>query len=268
MGQFSHDAERTGVGSISAGPVTIAATISRVLVAAFVIALIAAAVQSFTGFGYSLVAVPLLTMVTGPHTAIVALALPGLLLAVVTVARDYGHIRWRNVLGLLVAMVTGMPVGLMLLRLLDDRALTVLVAVAVVACAGIVWRNPRLPDGPVTIAVAGVTTGILSTAAGPSGPPLMAAMQTMGYSARELRATLAAIFASGGVLGIGGFALTGALTGEAALLGFVAGPGVLIGWWLGNILFVRMDGRRFRQAVLVVLVASCLLAVARAVNGG
>jgi uncharacterized membrane protein YfcA len=70
------------------------------------------------------------------------------------------------------------------------------------------------------------------------------------------------------VLGIGGFALTGALTGEAALLGFVAGPGVLIGWWLGNILFVRMDGRRFRQAVLVVLVASCLLAVARAVNGG
>jgi uncharacterized membrane protein YfcA len=237
------------------------------LLIAFVIVLVAAAVQAATGFGFSLVAVPLLTLATGPRLAIVALALPALLLSSITVTRDRGHVRWRTVAALLTTVVAGMPIGLLLLHLLDDRALSVLVAVAVVSCAVLVWRNPRLPRGFAPIAAAGLTAGVLSTAAGPNGPPLIAAMQTMGYGPRELRGTLAAVFSLGGVLGIGGFALTGALTGRAALLGAVAAPAVLLGWWIGNHLFVRIDAARFRQAVLVILVASCLLTVWRAVNG-
>jgi hypothetical protein len=237
------------------------------LLTAFIIVLVAAAVQAATGFGFSLVAVPLLTLATGPRLAIVALALPALLLAVITVVRDRGHVRWRTVGALLTTVVVGMPIGLALLHLLDDRALSVFVAVTVVSCAALVWRNPRLPRGLVPIAAAGLTAGVLSTAAGPSGPPLIAAMQTMGYGPRELRGTLAAVFSLGGVLGIGGFALTGALTGRAAILGTVAGPAVLLGWWIGNHLFARIDATRFRRAVLVVLVASCVLAVAQTVNG-
>jgi uncharacterized membrane protein YfcA len=237
------------------------------LLTAFVIVLVAAAVQAATGFGFSLVAVPLLTLVAGPRLAIVASALPALLLAVITVTRDRGHVRWRTVAALLTTVVVGMPIGLFLLHVLDDRALSVFVAAAVVSCAALVWRNPRLPRGFAPIAAAGLTAGVLSTAAGPSGPPLIAAMQAMGYGPRELRGTLAAVFATAGVLGIGGFALTGALTGQAALVGTVAGPAVLVGWWIGNHLFERIDRVRFRQVVLVILVASCLLAVARTVNG-
>ncbi|MCW2639321.1 MAG: hypothetical protein JWP76_1627 [Dactylosporangium sp.] len=257
MGSISAVAVRGGTGT----------TITIMLLTAFIVVLVAAAVQAATGFGFSLVAVPLLTLATGPRLAIVALALPALLLAVITVVRDRGQVRWRTVAALLTTMVSGMPIGLFLLHVLDDRALSLLVAVAVVSCAALVWRNPRLPGGLAPIAVAGLTAGVLSTAAGPSGPPLIAAMQTMGYGPRELRGTLAAVFSLGGVLGIGGFALTGALTGRAVLLGAVAGPAVLLGWWIGNHLFKRIDTIRFRRAVLVILIASCLLAVARTVNG-
>jgi uncharacterized membrane protein YfcA len=263
---LSHKAERTGVGSVSAAQPGVAATIGYVLIAAFVIVLVAAAIQSVTGFGYSLVAVPLLTIATGPHTAVVALALPGLLLAVITMAREREHVRWRTVTALLVAVTAGMPVGLVLLRILDDRALTLLVAVTVLLCTALVWRNPQFSVGYASIAAAGVTAGVLSTTAGPSGPPLIAAMQGMGYGRRTLRATLAAVFTFGGVLSIGGFAIAGALTDRAMLVGAVGGPAVLVGWWTGNILFDRIDGTRFRQAVLVILVISCLLAVARTVN--
>jgi uncharacterized membrane protein YfcA len=164
-------------------------------------------------------------------------------------------------------VIAGMPIGLALLHVLDDRALSFLIAIAVVSCAALVWRNPQLPVGFVPLAGAGLTAGVLSTAAGPSGPPLVAAMQTMGYRPHELRATVAAVFTFGGVASIAGFALTGALSGRAVLVGVVAGPAALLGWWVGNILFDRIDGARFRQAVLVVLVISCLLTVARTVNG-
>jgi uncharacterized membrane protein YfcA len=197
---------------------------------------------------------------------VVALALPGVLLAVITATRDRGHIRWRTALGMLAAVVAGLPLGLVLMRLLDDRWLTIFIAGAVLACSALVWRNPQLPHGYPTIGLAGLLAGVLSTAAGPSGPPLVAAFQTMGYGQRELRATIAAVFSAGGVLSIGGFAATGALTGTAVLVGSVATPSVLVGWRVGNILFDRIDGGRFRQAVLVVLLISCLLTVAQAVN--
>jgi uncharacterized protein len=237
------------------------------LLAAFLIVLVAAAVQSVTGFGYSLVATPVLTLLTGPRTAIVALALPGLLLAVVTLVREREHVRWRTVVALLAAMVAGMPAGLVLLRVLDERALSTLVVVAVVGCAAVVWRNPQFPTGLLPLAGAGLLAGVLSTSAGPSGPPLVAAMQTAGYRPRELRATAAGVFSFGGVASITGFALTDALTHRAVVVGTVAAPAVLVGWWAGNILFDRTDGARFRQAVLLLLLICCLLAVARTLGG-
>ncbi|NJC64506.1 sulfite exporter TauE/SafE family protein [Planosporangium flavigriseum] len=237
------------------------------LLIACVVVLVASAVQAATGFGFSLVAVPLLTLAFGPRLAVVATALPALLLASITVARDRTHVRWRTVGVLLTTLVVGMPIGLLLLRVLSERALSVVVALAVTSCAALAWRTPRLPRGFAPIAAAGLAAGVLATVAGPSGPPLIAAMQTMEYGPRELRGTLAAVFSLGGVLGVGGFVLTGALTDRAALVGAVAVPAVLLGWWIGNHLFERIDRVRFRRAVLVILIASCLLTVARAVSG-
>ena len=238
------------------------------LLAAFVIVLVAAAVQSTTGFGFSLVAVPLLALVVDPRTAVVAQTLPALVLAVVTAGRQLEFVRWRTALTLTAAGLVGMPLGLWLLRALDNDVLSVFIAVAVLSSAALVWRNPQLPGGRASIAGAGVLSGILSTATGPGGPPLVAAMHTLGYGPRELRATLAAVFSFGGVLTIAGYAVSGTLTAHALVIGLATAPAALAGWWAGNLLFNRIDGVRFRQAVLLVLVLSCLLAVVRTANGG
>ncbi len=218
------------------------------LLAAFVIVLVAAAVQSTTGFGFSLVAVPLLALVVDPRTAVVAQTLPALVLAVVTAGRQLEFVRWRTALTLTAAGLVGMPLGLWLLRTLDNDVLSVFIAVAVLSSAALVWRNPQLPGGRASIAGAGVLS--------------------LGYGPRELRATLAAVFSFGGVLTIAGYAVSGTLTAHALVIGLATAPAALAGWWAGNLLFNRIDGVRFRQAVLLVLVLSCLLAVVRTANGG
>jgi uncharacterized membrane protein YfcA len=241
-------------------------TIVRVLVAAFVIVLVAAAVQSTTGFGFSLVAVPLVTLAIDPRTAVVALAMPALVLAIGTAVADREHVRWRATLALLAAMAAGMPVGLLVLRAVNDRVLTVLIAVVVLASTALVWRNPQVPRHRGAIALAGLTAGVLSTTTGTTGPPLVAALHTMGYEPRTLRGTIATLFSFGGILSIAGFVVVGAMTRQTAVVGLVSLPAVLIGGWAGNILFSRIDGARFRQTVLVTLVVCCLLAVARTVK--
>ncbi len=53
---------------------------AEMLALAFVAVLLAAAGQEFTGFGFVLVAVPLLTLLTDPRTAVVACTTLGLLI--------------------------------------------------------------------------------------------------------------------------------------------------------------------------------------------
>ena len=241
-------------------------TIVGVLLAAFVIVLVAAAVQSMTGFGFSMLAVPLMTLAIDPRTAVVALALPGLLLAVGTAVADRAYVHWPAAVAMLATMAAGMPIGLVVLRSVNDHVLTVLIAVVVLASTALVWRNPQIPRHRGTLALAGLTAGILSTTTGTTGPPLIAALHSMGYPPRTLRGTIAALFTFGGVLSIAGFVVAGAMTRQTAVVGLVSLPAVPIGGWVGNILFRRIDGSRFRQTVLTALVLCCLLAVARTVK--
>jgi hypothetical protein len=234
------------------------------LVVAFAIVLVAAAVQAATGFGFALVSVPLLALAVDPRTAVVASAVAGLAMTIAVAARERRHAQWRTAGVLLAAAVLGMPVGLLVLRLTPEWLLTALIGAAVVACALLVWRGLRVPSSRPALAGVGVLTGVLSTSTGTSGPPLVAAFQAMGYDPRTFRATLAAVFTGTGVFSLAGFALAGQVSQEAVQVGLVGVPAVLLGWWGGNAVFHRIEPQRFRRLVLVALVAGGAGIIARA----
>jgi uncharacterized membrane protein YfcA len=237
------------------------------MLVAFMIALVAAAVQAATGFGYALVAVPLLAIATDARIAVVAGAVAGLAITVVAAVRERDHARWRMAGLLLAAAVLGVPIGLLVLRAAPDRLLTALIGTAVVACALLIWRGLRIPHNRPAILGAGVLTGVLSTSTGTSGPPLVAAFQAMGYDPRTFRATLAATFTGTGMVSLAGFTLAGQVSAEALQLGLASLPAVLLGWWAGSAVFHAIEPRRFRQLVLVALIVSGTGTVAQSLVG-
>jgi len=242
--------------------------VAVLLLAAFTIVLVAAAVQAATGFGFALVSVPLLALTAGPRTAVVASAIAALVMTVTVAVRERDHAQWRTAGSLLAAAVLGMPVGLLVLRVASERLITALIGTAVVACAVLVWRGPRVPANRPAVVGVGVLTGVLSTSTGTSGPPLVAAFQAMRYDPRTFRATLAVVFTGTGVCSLGGFALAGQVSQEAVQLGLVGVPAVLLGWWGGNAVFHRLEPGRFRRLVLVALVVGGCGIVARALASG
>jgi uncharacterized protein len=234
------------------------------LVVAFTIVLFAAAIQATTGFGFGMFSVPLLALTTDPRTAVVASGIAGLAMTITAAVRERYHAQWRTAGVLLAAAVVGMPAGLLVLRAAPERVLTALLGVAVVACALLVWRGLRVPSNRPAVVGAGLVAGVLSTSTGTNGPPLVAAFQAMGYDPRTFRATLAAVFTGTGICSVAGFALAGQVTTEAARVGVVGVPAVLLGWWAGNLLFHRIEPGRFRRVVLAALVAGGLAIAARA----
>jgi uncharacterized membrane protein YfcA len=86
------------------------------LAAAFVILVLAAAVQAASGFGFALAAVPLLAAVIDARTAVVGTALAGLILSARTAVGERGQVRWPAAGALIAASAFGMPFGVLVLR--------------------------------------------------------------------------------------------------------------------------------------------------------
>jgi uncharacterized membrane protein YfcA len=225
------------------------------LLVALIVALGAAA-QAASGFGFALLAVPLLALLLGAKTAVVTTGVVSLGLQLTMALRDHGSIRRPTVVTMTIAALAGMPLGLFVLENVDERTLTLAIAVTVLAFTGLLARGVRVPAGIATDAAAGFTSGIISTSTGTSGPPLVIALHAREMTPLTFRATLAAQFLIQGTISVVAFAVVGRITDEVGLLALAGIPGLALGWFAGNRVFARLDPDRFRRVVLVMLALS------------
>ena len=214
--------------------------------AAVAIFVVAALAQAVTGFGSALVAVPLLTVVTDPVTAIVVATSVSLVLTSGAAWRERRHVDVRPARALTVAGVLGMPVGLLVLQLLDESLLTGCIAVAMLVLIVLVVSGLHVPER--ALPVAGFASGALLTSTGMNGPPLVMAL--VGREPLRYRATLQAVFAGQDLVAVAAFALLGLVDREALLLTVAGTVGLPLGWRVGDVVFHWIPGSRLRQVVV------------------
>jgi uncharacterized membrane protein YfcA len=236
---------------------------------AAVAAIVAAAgvAQGLSGFGFSLISIPLLALVVPVKAAIVGGAFLGLVQSGLVVARDHRHIDRRSASVLVLAAIAGMPIGLFVITRVREEPLQVVIALTVLVFTGLLWRRVRLPTDSLPAEVGiGFTSGMLSTSTGMSGPPLVIALQARGLPPSAFRATLATVFVSGSGISLLLFWSRGLVTADAVKVASAGLPGLLIGILVGELAFRRVDHERFRAIVLVLLVASAVLALVGALT--
>lgn len=237
------------------------------LLAAAAIILIASTVHAVTGFGYALVATPLLALTVDPHTAVVATTLSALAMTVTIAVRQRHHAEWKVATIALVGVVLGMPFGLWVYGVTSERVLTGLIGVGVLGCTVMVWRRVKVHGNAPMLMGVGLLSGALSTSTGTNGPPMVAAFQGMDYDPHKFRATLAAVFAGTSVFSLLGFAVAGKVNAESMWIGLVGLLVVQLGWFAGNAVFNRIDPERFRKVLLVVLLVSAAVTIFSALDG-
>jgi uncharacterized membrane protein YfcA len=226
-----------------------------------------AAAQAATGFGFALLAIPLLSIIVGPKTGVVGMSIIGLGFTGFMVLRNHRHADRRVVLLSAAAGLLGMPLGLWVITHADQETLRIIIAAVVLVFAALLWRGLTLPDRTSTDAVAGLASGVLSTSTGTNGPPLVIAFHAKGLEPSAFRATLAAVFLFQGAVALSGFALTGQVTQRAAIVAAAGVPGIVAGWLAGQWVFQRTDPERFRHVVLAMLALSGLVGLIAALAG-
>jgi uncharacterized protein len=228
--------------------------------------LVAAVAQAVTGFGFALVAVPLLVLVTDSVTAVVATTVVGLVLTGLVGHRERAHVQRPIAVRFIVAGLLGMPLGLVALVQLDERSLTILIAVGVLSCAGLLWSGVGIPAGPRTQWGAGVLSGALLTSTGMNGPPLVLTMQPLSLAPRPFRATLQVVFFGQDVAAVAAFAVLGYVSPVVATAVAAGAVGVPAGWWLGDRLFGLLPPAGFRALVLATVTSTAVVSIVTALT--
>jgi uncharacterized membrane protein YfcA len=210
------------------------------LAAAAVVA--GAALQSATGFGFALIAAPLVFAAVGPPEAVGLLIVLGLEVNLLTLATERRRPRplAPEAALLLAWSLPGALAGVAVLRSLDAVALQVAVSAGVVAtlAARQLATGHRMPRWAAP--AAGFAAGGLTTSTSTTGPPLIVYLLGRGAEPEQVRDTLTVCFICLGLIGAAALWVTG--TDAVPDPGLVAWliPLVAAGHLAGRPVFARL----------------------------
>jgi uncharacterized membrane protein YfcA len=251
-------AERREVGQLRHAH-GIIAVVTDAEIFAVAAVLVGGACHSATGFGFVLVAGPLVVAALPPEQAITSLLGLGVLMSSLTLMTEarMPDPLWREAGQILAWGAGGALAGTYLLAQLGTTALQLLVTVTVIATLLIRRGLGRGSDPFRRLPVVGLAAGALTTTTSANGPPILLYLLGRRVAAVRMRDTLSVLFVAFGVMGLA--ALT---VGDADVVlpdsGVVAAlaAAATAGHVAGRPVFARLAEGHYDQVVTVLLLVS------------
>jgi hypothetical protein len=222
---------------------------------------VAGLAKGLAGMGLPLIATPILAGVFGPRLAVAIVTIPILMSNSLLLIQGFRkRDLLRGIVPLFVASIIGTAIGTLLLASLDQRTFAILMTIIVVVFLA---RGERLLGddpaalrarvlGPLICFVGGVLQGTTSIAS----PLVGSYFHSRRLSAADFVFTLAAIFEVNAIVQVIGYSAQGLFTPEVVALGLLGLVPTLLALAVGIALRGRLDPRRFRQFIVVLIVVS------------
>ncbi len=213
--------------------------------------------QSLAGFGFGLLAVPMMSLVVLPHDSVVVATIIGAVSTTAQALIDREHCEWGVARRMSVAAYVGMPVGFVAFVVVSESVLRFVLGVVVVAATIVLARGFVAKSKSRTLdLLMGWVSGVLSTSTSTNGPPLVFLLQARGMPPATFRATLNSVFALSNVGAITLFAATGHVSSDGVVAAIVSLPILFGSLRIGYLLRPRVNGQLFRVLVLSLLFVS------------
>nr|WP_255475171.1 sulfite exporter TauE/SafE family protein [Planomicrobium sp. YIM 101495] len=210
------------------------------------IILIAAILQTSTGFGFSILATPFLLLLFDVTDAIQINLILSLFISLVLISKIRNDIDMMILKRLIAGSITGLPAGIAVLWFADLNHLKIIVSILILSLTMLLILNFRISRTNGRDALFGGLSGAMTSSIGMPGPPLLLYFSGTSASKEKLRGTTLAFYL---------FIYSASLVLQIAVTGIqkivwtssaVALPVVIIGLFWGQLLFKRIDQRLFR----------------------
>lgn len=235
------------------------------LVAAIVFA--GALVFCTVGFGIGVASFPLLLLLLDPQTAVVVINTVSLFMFSLVIWQTRQHIPVRQVLPIAAAGLVGVPVGIFILRDTDTAFLRIAIAALIIALTLLAAFNARWTlqkSTPVGMGT-GFVVSVMLNAFGVGGALMALALLSRQMSSHALRGSLSLYFLVVEGAGVIGYGAAGLLTAERLQLIGVAALPVALGFFVALLILRRINETMFRRLVIVAIVITSMMVLAREV---
>lgn len=215
----------------------------------------AAFAHGLSGFASILVAVPLLAIFIDIKIVIPLVALSSLSITMVLLIQLRHHLNWKKIIQLLVGAVPGVPVGVFLLKRLDQETIQLTLGIILIGYALYTLISKQSEKGirEGWAYAFGFLSGCLSGALSSPGPPVVAYVSLQNWDKDLLKGSLQGcwfiIFSIVVIL----HASSGVTTLPVLRFYGCALPVLLIGTYLGSLFYGRISENHYRKLMLILL---------------
>jgi uncharacterized membrane protein YfcA len=227
-------------------------------VALTAIILVSAFAKSVTGFGFALVAAPLLLFLLPTKDVVSFNLIMATWTGILMTAVAWRDVKWKMVIVLSLASFGGIPLGTFILYRVDPATLRILIASVVIlfALPMLFGFTTRIRREGVIAPFFGFLSGVLASSTSLSGPPVVLFLVGQGWEKQAMRVTLACFLFVSSLVSLGSQAVAGMLTSRITYTGLMMMPVAFAGYWAGEQVTKRVKSALFRRVAVLLVVAS------------
>lgn len=212
-------------------------------------------VQGFTGFGFSLVAIPLLSIFLDTKLIIIMNISYSFIINIIVFKKYYKDARLMKILPLLISAILFTFVGVSYLQVINDFILKAIIGVLLIIVGitnnfGVKFdlKKPEKYYLPI-----GALSGLLNGIGGLSGPPVLMFLSNIDLNKSQFKATLSSYFLTMNIVAILTFALKGLYTLDNLKIVSTLLPQVAIGTAVGVFASTKIEEKLFKKVVNAVI---------------
>ena len=212
--------------------------------------------QGLSGFGVALVAMALLPNLLGIRESIILVALVSFTVDFGVLLRYWRSLQFKKVIPLILASFLGAPLGIFVLRRVDERLALAILGIVLAGYALYALSGLKLPElkSRVWAYIAGFLGGLLGGAYNTPGPPIIMYASCKKWTPDKFKGNLQSFFLQNSIIVVLGHWVSGNFTPDILSLFGRSFPFLLAGLFAGLAMDRWINPEFFRKVVLVLLV--------------
>ena len=226
-------------------------------------------IQAFTGFGFALVAAPLLFFLIEPKSAIVMIVCLGTVLVLAMTFFYRKHLDLKRVLFLSLGSIIGVIPGAYLLSIMRPTAIKLVVASVIIILSIFLIANrfPYLRPFVFWHIIIGFCSGLLMAATSMGGPPTVVFLLSQKINKKEFLGTVSASAIILIFFTLFTYGSMGMITEHILKTTAISLPALGVGVLLGTVFVRKIDNRIFRYIAVAVVLVSAIMTIVTTVAG-
>ena len=224
---------------------------------------IASFTQGLVGFGFGLVAVPILVLFLSPSLVVPLICLLATVLTSMVLFEARKYVNIKKITPLFIGGVVGMPLGIWVLKVIDADLIKVSMG-SIIVLFGIVsligFRRHVLQESKA-LGIIGLASGFLNSSTALSGPPVILFFSNQGWKKEEFRANIIAYFVGLNIITLVSFYFSGFLTSEVFQVSLYTFPPMILGTLVGIYLSRRVSQNVFAKLALIIVTGAGITSI-------